>query len=200
MSRKVPANLMKYFMDKHRFQRTFLVLACLMLTTGVNLIWSVPLLQGQQRQPKEYDVKAAFIFNFAKFVEWPNEGQISNWRVCLVGTDPFGAALDELDGKIVKEKKMAVKRDESLNSLKNCQMLFISSSEKERLKSILAAIKEYNVLTISDTENFARQGVMINFYVEDNKVRFEINADAVRRTGLKITSKLLRLARLIHAP
>jgi hypothetical protein len=191
---------MKYFMDKHRFQRIRLVLACLMLITAVNLIWSVSLLQGQQRQPKEYEVKAAFIFNFTKFVEWPVENQISNWRLCLVGTDPFGAALDELNGKIVKEKKMAVKRDESLGNLKSCQILFISSSEKERLRPILGAIKEHNVLTISDTENFARQGVMINFYVEDNKVRFEINPDAIRRSGLRITSKLLRLARLIHEP
>ncbi len=187
--------------NRHRDKRGrkhLLPPALSLLLAAFVLLSLAPCLYGQQRQQKEYDVKAAFIFNFIKFVQWPEEDDIPGWRFCVVGTDRFGAAIDDLSRKTVKEKKITVKREESVAALKHCHVLFIGSSEWQRLKSILTGVREYRVLTVGDTEDFAHRGVMINFYLEEGKVRFEINMDAVRRANLKIDSKLLRLARIIQ--
>lgn len=149
------------------------------------------------QRPTEYEVKAAFIYNFAKFVEWQKPADEA-LPLCIIGDDPFGSAIKNVEGKTVAGKRIAVRRIKSLEELKGCQMLFISSSEKRKLGEITGLAKDIGILTISDTENFAEKGVVINLYMEEDNVRFEINIDAASDARLKINSRLLSLARIVH--
>ena len=168
----------------------FLILLFL-ITAG-----AAPHAYAEHARPAEYEVKAAFIYNFAKFIEWPADAGAS-FNLCVLGEDPFGAALDLINGKPVRDKNVAVKRIKSHQQLKTCQIVFISASEKEHLPQILDAVENLSVLTIGDTNGFTQQGVAINFYIEDEKVRFEINPKAAESADLKISSKLLKLGRIV---
>jgi len=165
----------------------------LTLLTAISILSST---DAQQSTPTEYEVKAAFIYNLAKFVEWPADAN-TTIDLCILGDDPFGSVIDVIQGKPVREKNIVIKRIKSLQQLKTCQILFISNSEKEHLPQILDALGSSNVLTIGDTEEFAQRGVIINFYVEQDKVRFEINLESAKRAGLSISSKLLKLGRIV---
>jgi hypothetical protein len=148
--------------------------------------------------PSEYEVKAAFIYNFARFVDWPvRPGAPTGLALCVVGKDPFGRALDALEGKAVGDRKLQIRRVSDPESLAGCDMVFISASEQHRLAAILRALRSSPALTIGDTRGFAEQGVMINFYLEGDRVRFEVNPDSATGAGVKISSKLLRLGRLV---
>lgn len=156
---------------------------------------------AQQQKLGEYEVKAAFMYNFLKFIEWPDNAfsdYHTSINLCVLGDDPFGSTLDSVHGETINDKKIIIKHYYDIDGLEKCNALFISSSEKERLTKILKTLSGLNILTISDTKSFAQQGVLINFYIEENKVRFEINQDAVSRSGIKISSKLLNLAKIVH--
>jgi len=144
----------------------------------------------------EYQIKAAFLYNFAKFIEWPADMGVLN--LCIIGDDNFGRDIDDLERKTAAGKILSVERIKSVQEIKKCRILFISSSENERLDSILTAAQGLNILTVGDTEGYAERGVIINFYKEQNKIRFEINKDAAERSGVKISSKLFGLARIVH--
>ena len=156
--------------------------------------------RAQSSSDREYLIKAAFLYNFLRFVEWPAEalpegdGSIV---VCLVGEDPFGEALESIKGKTVKSKDLVIRRILTLQSLGGCQLLFVSSSEKNRLPEIIGALKGRAVLTVGELEGFTQRGGIIRFLIERNNVRFEINVDVAERTGLKISSKLLNLAKVV---
>jgi hypothetical protein len=164
------------------------------------LLLAVPALAGAQTAA-EYDVKAAFLYNFAKFVDWPPAAfpDPNSLRICVLGEDPFGKSLQAVTDEQVGGHKLIVTRTESLAKPTGCQILFISRSERERLAQILAAVKGSPVLTVGDTDGFANRGVMINFVLEGSKVRFEINTESADRAGIKISSKLLQLAKKIVA-
>ncbi|MEW6067505.1 MAG: YfiR family protein [Nitrospirota bacterium] len=153
----------------------------------------------QRSKPKEYQVKAAFIYNFVKFIEWPDELFKDSTTVtfCIIGDDPFVSEIDTIQGQSVKGKVLEVTRINSIDKAKNCHLLFISSSERKNITYILKEIKNLSVLTIGDTEGFAQQGVIINFFIEENKIRFEINTDAANCAKIQISSKLLKLARIV---
>lgn len=158
---------------------------------------------GENPKPTEYEVKAAYIYNFAKYVEWPSgtlQDRSKTIHVCVIGDDPFGPSLTALNGKRVGEKSVRIRRNTSLHDLQGCEILFISDSEEERLAQIVKTINGTLVLTIGDSEGFAGRGVMINFYLENNKVRFEINPKAALHAGLRISSNLLRIARIVGGP
>jgi YfiR/HmsC-like len=147
----------------------------------------------------EYDVKAAFLYNFTKFVDWPPEAfpDPNSLRICVLGEDPFGKSLQAVTDEQVGGHKLIVTRTESLAKPAGCQILFISRSERERVRQILAAVKDTPVLTVGDTQGFADDGVIINFVLEGSKVRFEINTRSADRAGIRISSKLLQLAKRI---
>jgi hypothetical protein len=149
----------------------------------------------------EYDVKSAFIYNFAKFIEWPGGSAPATGgalNLCLLGEDPFGSSLNHYQGRPVKEKKFQVRQVKSPREARNCQILFISASERGRLASILDTIGNVPVLTVGDTEGYARQGVMINLHLESEKVRFSVNLGTAKQAGLKISFHLLRLASQVY--
>ena len=156
---------------------------------------------SEELSVSEYQIKAAFLYNFVKFIEWPAsafKGTHSDLYLCVLGDDPFGTALDRtISGKIVNGRTLAVKRSGRLQDLKDCHLMFLSSSERDRLTKILDVLAGSSVLTVGDTDQFALLGGMINLYVEESKVRFEINPHAAERSGLKISSKLLKLAKIV---
>ena len=150
----------------------------------------------------EYQIKAAFLYNFAKFVEWPAEKSGDDRRPILagvIGRDPFGPTLDQtFNGKTVNGRALAIRRVAGLAELKRCHILFISSSEKSRLAEILSALGNASVLTVSEIDQFAELGGMINFTKEENKIRLEINVDIAAQAGIRISSKLLKLVRVVR--
>lgn len=150
---------------------------------------------------KEYYVKAAFLLNFVKFIQWPPHvfsDTSSSLTICILGNDPFDEALKTIEDKIVKDNKLVIKRALSIEDIGECQILFICTSEKKKISGILTKIKDRPILTVAETNNFCQSGGVVNFIVVKNKIRFEINADAAKRTGLKISSKLLKLAKIIR--
>lgn len=178
------------------FQKKFLVVILLVWIASAA---AIPTAHGQEKEIGEYDVKTAFLYNVVKFVEWPDTSLDNNSTVTIyiLGDAPFGSALDTIRGKTIKGKTVVVKKTNSLNMLKNGDILFISNSEKERLEQILNRISRLPILTVGDTESFAKNGVIVNFYIEDKKIRFEINIEAANRAGLRISSNLLKLGKII---
>lgn len=145
----------------------------------------------------EYRLKAAFLYNFALFTEWPAD--VGNTlRLCVFGPDPFGAELDGLQGKAVGERSIAVQRKSGLDSLKGCQIVFIAPAAAVQLPRVLEAVEGQTVLTVADSAGAARQGVALNMAVSQSKVSFEANLKAARAAKLTLSSKLLRLATEVH--
>ncbi len=151
---------------------------------------------------KEYEVKAAFLFHFTQFVEWPDSAFADpNAPFCIgvLGDDSFGGALDEIvKDESVGRHKIVIKRSRQTADLKGCQILFISNSEKDHVAQILSSLDDSGILTVGETDGFAGQGGIINFYLEENKVRFEINPGTAKHHGLKISSQLLGLGRIVR--
>jgi hypothetical protein len=165
-----------------------------------------PVVTGTQEAPadppsvKEYQVKAAFLYNFAKFIEWPDSAFADEHApICIgiVGHDPFGEAFNGISTKTVQARPLEIRRFQSVQDIKFCHILFISPSEKEHLASLLSILQERSMLTVSETAHFAQAGGMVNFIVRGKKIRLEINPLSAKRAGLKISSKLLQLATII---
>jgi len=154
-------------------------------------------IQVKAQTMNEYQVKAAFIFNFAKFVEWPSDafGEGGALVVGLIGDDPFGGSLDRLSGNTANGRTLRIKRFHWGDDLRACQVLFISASEERHLNKIMESIRGTSVLTIGESTQFSQSGGMIRFVIQENKVRFEINASAAGQARLRISSKLLALSK-----
>ena len=151
---------------------------------------------------REYEIKAAYLYNFINYIEWPENafpGPGGTITIGVVGQSPFAPALDVLNGKQIKGRTVALKQVIDTKDLGQCQIVFINSSEKARVPELLEKLKDSRVLTVSDFDGFAQQGGIINFISEHNKVRFEINPDAAHRLGLTISSELLKLAKLVKS-
>ncbi|HUK57192.1 MAG TPA: YfiR family protein [Nitrospiria bacterium] len=156
--------------------------------------------QAETLTSTEYQVKAAFIYNFSKFVEWPTETLSGDkpFVIGVLGRDPFDNALDEtVSGKTVQEKKIAVKRFSKVEDALTCNVLFISNSEKDNMAKIIERLDHLPVLTVSDIGRFAEQGGMIQLIVDQNRVRFAVNRAATDKAGLKPSSQLLKLAQIV---
>lgn len=162
---------------------------------------SAPLAWPQSESPSEYLVKAAFLYNFAKFVEWPPDAfpdPTSPFIFGIVGDDPFDDELNAMiSEKSLSGRRFVVRRFHRGEDLRHCHVLFISASEKKFLKLILESVRGSSVLTVADADGFARQGGMIGFVLQESRVRLEVNPQVAGRSRLKISSKLLALARIV---
>jgi hypothetical protein len=169
----------------------------LYLLTGV-----VCLAVAQAQSADEYQVKAAFLYNFAKFVEWPAHAFKSPEDpvvICVMGRSPFGPLLEQaVSGKQIEGRPLAVREIAEIREAVACQILFVAAGEKKRVPAILDQIKTGAVLTVGETQNFAAAGGVINFKLEDGKVRIEVNVYAAERAKLRISSKLLSLAKIVR--
>ncbi len=158
--------------------------------------------RAQSDTTREYQIKAAFLFNFAQFVKWPVESFVrpdAPFKIGILGDDPFGSALDEIiRGETINGHPLTVVRAQRIEDLKDCQLIFVSRSEDSHVGEILAQLDSRPVLTVSEVESFARNGGDINFYLTDGKIRFEINPQSAQRSGLKISSQLLTLGKIVE--
>ena len=157
----------------------------------------------EAQSPTEYQVKAAYLFNLIRFVEWPDASPAetpSKWTIGVVGTSPVGDELTKLvESKSILGRELQVKTFQATDDLRVCNILFISESEKKRLPSILAGLRGSSVMTVADMEHFIDTGGMVQFVMDDARVRISIDVGATGRARLKVSSKLLALARAVTA-
>ena len=182
-------------------------LGMLIVALTVSLGWA-PEAFAQARDSSdssEYLIKAGFIFNFAKFVEWPSAAFAqpdSPIVIGILGTDPFGTIIDQ----IVQDKKIGargfvVKRlkwGADPKDLKECKILFVGSSERAHIDDLVQIVRGLPILTVGEAPGFAEHGGVIRFVLEDNRVRFEVNVAAAQQADLTISSRLLTLARIVQ--
>lgn len=155
---------------------------------------------GQQK-PSEYQVEAAYLYNFGRFVAWPSNNSESahSFTICVLGQDPFGPALDAtVAGETIAGKNVVAKRISAPQESVDCQILFLSAAEAGRLKKVMESLDKGAVLTVSDIPQFSQRGGMIQFVMEGNRVRFEVNLAATQRAGLTLSSELLKVATVVR--
>jgi hypothetical protein len=162
----------------------------------------LPFLEAQQPKVSEYQMKAIYLYNFGRFIQWPaNAGaaKSDSFSICVLGQDPFGPNLDStLAGEKLDGKPLAMKRISTPRDAGECRILFISSTEENHLKDILLSLDESSILTVSDMPAFSRRGGMIQFVLEGDKVRFEINLTKAETAKLTVSSELLKVATTVR--
>lgn len=167
------------------------------------LLLPSPALRAETTASREYQVKAAFLFNFLQFVEWPAAtfpSADSPIRIGILGDDPFGPALDAVvRDENVHGRRLVILRSQRTEDLQTCHLLFICKSEQRRVEGILSRLAARPVFTVSEINGFARQGGIVALYADGRKIRFEINMGAARRSDLKLSSQLLELGRIVGA-
>jgi len=180
-----------------------------------------PAMTADSKQNREQQVKAAFLYNFIKFIDWPEEKMADSNEpitIGIIGSEVFINALEPVKHKRIKDRNISVKyfagfekRDKSekandpqwnqkIKTLKTCHVLFICTCDSERIENltkIIKALKDSAVLVVGEMDNFLESGGMINFLIEDKKVHFDINNTAAKKAKLKISSKVLRLAKRV---
>ncbi len=174
--------------------RVLLVIAVCIVAAGTSPSY------GQSA--REYQIKAAFLYNFTKYVSWPASkfaDEDTPLSLCVIGQDPFGPVLEEtITGKTFKGRAILINRLQAIDDLKQCHLLFVSSSEQDRVAQITSSASGAGVLTTGDMDRFTNQGGVIKLTKQRNKVRFEINRTAADRAGLTISSRLLKLATIVE--
>lgn len=161
-----------------------------------------PAVQARPQPPQqtEYKLKAAFLLNFLHFIDWPRSAfaaDSSSFVIGVVGEDPFDGVLEQIvKGESINGRSIIVRDISSAEEAKHCQLLFVTRAQRERYASYLQAVSGTSTLTVGEFEGFNDQGGGINFYLEDEKLRFEINLPIVQKSGLEVSSKLLRLAKI----
>jgi hypothetical protein len=156
---------------------------------------------GQEESTGEYELKAAMLYNLTRFVEWPPSAfpdPQAPILLCILGRDPFGSSLTSIVSKqTVNGRPVLIRYSHNDKDVRGCHVLYISSSERKTTAQIFSTLKGSGVLTVGEMAQFAARGGMIQFSLEDQQVRFDINLDAASRVGLKISSRLLLLARIV---
>ncbi len=180
--------------------RSVLLVARIMLLLAVSVTFTVN--AAEPPKAEEYAVKSIFIFNFAKYTKWP-VGAFPNTdsplRLCITGDDSFLKVFDKLQGEYIQGRTVVIQHISNEADLTMCHILFIGTTEPERLRLVLASIRNRHILTIGDMPDFAKLGGIINLTRANNKIRFEINKKEEKNAGLQISSKLLQLARIIKS-
>jgi YfiR/HmsC-like len=161
-----------------------------------------PLPAASANAALEYEVKAAFLFRFAQFVEWPTDtfkSASEPFTYCTIGDDPFRGALERtLNGKTIGQRPLRVQHLNGAGKIGECQVLFVGGpGESKHVEEMLASTGNLPILTVGEADRFAENGGAIGFCTEDNKIRFEVNLDAAGKAGLKISAKLLALAKTV---
>ena len=154
--------------------------------------------QAQEPKPNEFQVKAAYLYNFGRFVEWPDQNMLDKsegFEICVLGADPFGPTLDAtLARETIAGKSVMAKRISKPQEIDSCRIVFISSSEQGHLKEVLTALDKTSVLTVSDIPRFSERGGMIGFILDGDRVRFDVNLASAQDARLTLSSELLKVA------
>ena len=168
---------------------------CLAAVIAAAVLAPAPL--DAQAPRSEYEIKAAYLYTFGRFVEWPARppADASAFTICVLGTDPFGAVLDRtLAGETIRGRAIGARRLASIDEARGCHIVFVSASEERRVGPIVESLRASGVLTVSDMPQFTTRGGMIQFVTASNRVRFQINLQPARDAGLTMSSELLRVA------
>jgi hypothetical protein len=166
-------------------------MACLWLACGAPLFAA--------GSGSEYEIKAAFLYKFASFVEWPNDDRALPVGLCVLGVDPFGDSLEDVvKGKSINGRGFLVRRLKAGDAVTDCHILFIGASEQRTLSMILARLRGSPLLTVGDVAEFCQNGGAINLVLSDHRVHLEINPAAAERARLQLSSRLLSLARIVR--
>jgi len=190
--------------QKHRFG--FLIINFLhfsfIYTTLFSVFFCFPSSsQSQSRTYEEYQVKAAFIYNFLLFTEWPEdffESEDDPIDICILGENPFENHLNAIaESKKAKERNIKIRLINTVEEAEGCAVLFVSRSQEKQVEKIIASLDKKPVLTVADVENFSEAGGMVQLILVENKVNFVVNLKALNEAGLKMSSKLLDLAQYV---
>ncbi|MGB7764954.1 MAG: YfiR family protein, partial [Candidatus Acidiferrales bacterium] len=170
------------------------------VTFGV-LLFGVARLAVAQSKADEYRLKAAFLFHFAQLVDWPPGAFASDSdpvTLCTVGEDPFHGDLDAaVEGKSIGARPLRVRHFKQPQDIRGCQLLFVGNRDSANVSALFAALKDSPVLTVGEADDFVKQGGMIGFFIENDKIRFDINLQSAEHAKLRISSRLLLLARKV---
>jgi len=162
------------------------------------MLVGVSVVRTEASSPTEYEVKAAYLYNFGRFVEWPQDAApalANDFAICVLGRDPFGKALDTtITGEQIDGKSVVARRISRVEDAAGCRELFISPSEQGQLKGDLSTLEKLSVLTVSDMPEFVECGGMVQFVLSGARVRFEINLAAAHHAGLSLSAELLKVA------
>jgi hypothetical protein len=154
---------------------------------------------AQPEQAREYEIKATFVYHFTKYIRWPDIDSAETFDIGILGKSEITAPLEAIARKrSVYDKRIRILYFDSIRDVDSCHLLFIPSSEKENLQEILSAVENKNILTVGESEGFARAGVAINFVILEGKTKFELNSRVIDRAGLQVSSQLVKLAILIE--
>jgi YfiR/HmsC-like len=172
----------------------------LMLGLAMAVVFTIARPMRADESAGEYKVKAAFIYNFAQFVDWPDKafaGSDSPFVLAVVGKDPFDGILEQVvAGKLIGGRRIVVQHFDSVDQIGTCQILFVPTTEDDSLSQIIQKVHSSAVLTIGESDDFDSTGGCFRFFTEDDKMRFEVNQEAAEVAGLRVSSKLLKLARI----
>lgn len=153
--------------------------------------------------PTEYQIKAKYLYNFTRYVNWPKEAftdSVSPFIIGIIGQDPFGVNLEKtVEGKKINSRTFLIKRFQSAKNLEYCHILFIGISDREHHHQILDTIQGLSILTVGSRVKFAQDGGIINFIKKKKRIRFEINTKMARESGLRISTKLLKMADIVES-
>ena len=154
---------------------------------------------AQPEQAREYEIKATFVYHFTKYIRWPDIDSAETFDIGILGKSEITAPLEEIARKrSAYDKRIRILHFNSIRHVEDCRLLFIPSSEKENLQEILSAVENKSILTVGESEGFAREGVAINFIILEGKTKFELNSRVIDRAGLQVSSQLIKLAILIE--
>lgn len=169
--------------------RWFATLLCTLLVTSS---------ASSQQHPTEVQVEAAYLYNFGKFVRWPENSirvQNSPFTICVLGKDPFDGALESvIAGESIGGARLVVKNIASIEGASGCKVMYINKEELRKFKPALDNLRRLPIVTVSDAGGFLQQGGMIQFVLVNNRVRFEVNLDAAHTAGIEFSSELLKVA------
>ncbi len=181
----------KVFIEK--LTRVCLPMLCLL----IGIVLSADIRAGTV---EEYSVKTALVFNFARFTDWPPDALADSPEtlyLCVLGDDAIWDAFGGIEGKRVNGRRIVVKRVRRMRKSGGCDLLFVSGSDRHRLPKIFAAVGGKPVLTIGEMAGFTEAGGIINLVKTENRINFEVNLDAAQQAGLKISSRILKLATIV---
>ena len=154
-----------------------------------------------QNSSIEYKIKAGYLYNFTKFISWP-ENELETFNLCILGEDPFGSIIDPIEKRTVKNKPIRLFRLRSITEVKRCQIVYVTHVDKKKdsakisLPEVLAISSLENILTVGESRQFTESGGMIAFFIQEEKVRLYINLQALRKSGLDVSAKLLEVAEI----
>ena len=175
----------------------------LIIAAQLTVFLSSSVSTASEAQIEESTLKAVYIEKFTRFVEWPKESEIDDtskpFIIGIIGENSLEPTLRKIfSARKIRDKNVIIRRMSGTDEIDDCHLLYISNISKEKLQTVLSSVKDKPILTISDTESFAMSGVLINFYVVNNRLRFEINEMAVRKSHLTFSYRLMQIAKIVN--